>query len=182
MLRTFWCSALGSTETEDFAPNCTVPNSQTGKSFTHSIDKEKFCSLSLLKYFGPFQGCIYIQAGHSAEPLWLQLRVIPVQEPWLPVYLLYVIRTTVPLAQILSLLCYTRSVTLACWPLLITLSLSLTRSLSLPLSHRELQSSYWALGKLVLAYWFSLKNQDGGGFACTRAILHAALGWGPFRT
>lgn len=87
-----WCSILSqncsglshqqenmSAEPDYFVQNCIVPSSPTGKSCTHSADKEQFFFrfvVSQQKYFGYFQGCIYIQAGQLFGPLWLQLRVL----------------------------------------------------------------------------------------------------------
>lgn len=87
-----WCSTLNqncsglwdqtknmSAVLEYFAQNSAVSSFPTGKSCIHSADKEQFFFLfvvSQLKYFGSFQGCIYIQAGHLVGPLWLQFRVL----------------------------------------------------------------------------------------------------------
>lgn len=129
MVRMSWCSTLSrncsglwhqsenmSAKPEYFAQNCTVSSSPTGKSCTHSADKEQFFFffvVSQLKYFGSFQGCIYIQAGHLVGPLWLQLRVLLSRNTH---YLLSSLhhQNCSPSGPNTVFLCYARPLTLAC--------------------------------------------------------------------
>lgn len=129
-----WCSTLNqncsglwdqtknmSAEHEYLAQNSTVSSFPTGKSCTHSADKEQFFSffvVSQLKYFGSFQGCVYIQAGHLLGPLWLPLRVLLSRNTH---YLLIILhhQNCSPSGPNTVLLCCARPLTLACLPLLI---------------------------------------------------------------
>lgn len=132
MVRTSWCSTLSqncsglwhqsenmSAEPEYLTQNCTVPSSPTGKSCTHSADKEQFFFLFVVsqqKYFG--SSSIYIHAGHSVGPLWLQLRILLSRNIH---YLLSSLQhqNCSPSGPNTVFLCYARPFTLACWLLLI---------------------------------------------------------------
>lgn len=100
-----------------------------------------FCGFTS-KVLWIISGMCIIQSGHSDGPLWLQLRVTPVGEHWLWCASSLRHWSCSPSGPNTVLLCCARPLALACWPLMIAVCLSLTRSLFLPPSHGELQRFY----------------------------------------